>query len=70
MLVEMDFLDAHGNVVATYQSKQHKVKKYAAMYWGYEDPSEVTIAETFKLCLEDLNAQIKGDYAQLSQYFN
>lgn len=70
MLVEMDFLDAHGNVVATYQSKQHQVKKYLAMYWGYEDPSEVTIAETFKLCLEDLNIQIKGDYAQLSQYFN
>lgn len=37
---------------------------------GYENPSEVTIAETFKLCLEDLNTQIKSDYAQLSQYFN
>lgn len=39
------------------------------MYWGYDDPSEVTIAETFKLCLEDLNAQIKSDYAQLNQLY-
>ena len=69
MVVEMDFLDANNNVVATYQSKQYKVKKYAAMYWGYDDPSEVTIAETFKLCLEDINAQIKSDYAQLSALF-
>lgn len=69
MMVEMDFLDANNNVVATYQSKEHKVKKYAAMYWGYDDPSEVTIAETFKLCLEDINAQIKSDYAQLNALF-
>jgi len=41
-----------------------------AGYENHENPSEVTIAETFKLCLEDLNTQIKGDYAQLSQYFN
>lgn len=69
MLVELDFLDANNNVVATYQSKEHKVKKFAAMYWGYDDPSEVTIAETFKLCLEDLNTQIKSDYAQLSRLY-
>ncbi len=69
MVVEMDFLDANNNVVATYQSKQYKVKKFAAMYWGYDDPSEVTIAETFKLCLEDINAQVKSDYAQLSALF-
>ena len=69
MVVEMDFIDANNNIVATYQSKEHKVKKYAAMYWGYDDPSEVTIAETFKLCLEDINTQIKSDYAQLNALF-
>lgn len=70
MLVELDFLDANNNVVASYQSGQHKVKKYAACYWGYDDPSEVSIAETFKLCMEDLNEQIKSDYAQLSKLYN
>lgn len=70
MMVEIDFMDANNNVVATYQSNQHKVKKYAAMYWGYDDPSEVTIAETFKLCLSDLNVQIKNDFAQLNALYN
>ena len=32
MLVEMDFMDMNNNVVATYKSKAHKVKKYYALY--------------------------------------
>ena len=70
MMVEMDFMDMNNNVVASYKSKSHKLKKYAALYWGYDDPSEVTIAETFKLCLDDINKQIKGDYENLNAIYS
>lgn len=70
MMVEMDFMDSNNNVVATYKSRHHKLKKYAALYWGYGDTSEVTIAETFKQCLDDINKQIKGDYDNLISIYN
>ena len=65
MMVEMDFMDMNNNVVASYKSKPHKVKEYCALYWGYEDAEAVSIAETFKQCLDDINKQIKGDYDSL-----
>ena len=70
MMVEMDFLDMNNNVVATYQSAKYKLEKYYALYWGYEDAEEVTIAETFKLCLDDINKQIKSDYDNLMEIYN
>lgn len=70
MIVEMDFMDINNNVVATYKSKAHKVKKYYAMYWGYKDAEGVAIAETFKQCLDDINKQIKGDYENLNAIYN
>ena len=70
MMVEMDFMDMNNNVVASYKSKPHKVKKYCAMYWGYDDAEGVAIAETFKQCLDDVNKQIKGDYDNLISIYN
>jgi hypothetical protein len=70
MMVEMDFMDMNNNVVATYKSKSHKVKKYAALYWGYDDCEGVSIAETFKQCLDDINKQIKGDYENLEAIYS
>ena len=70
MMVEMDFMDMNNNVVATYKSKAHKVKKYYAMYWGYKDAEGVAIAETFKQCLDDINKQIKGDYENLNAIYS
>ena len=70
MMVEMDFMDMNNNVVATYKSKPHKVKKYAALYWGYDDCEGVSIAETFKQCLDDVNKQIKGDYENLEAIYS
>lgn len=63
--VEIQFLDKNNNVIATYQSKDCKSKKYAAMYWGYSEPKEVTIPEAFKECLHDLNKQIYADMPKL-----
>ena len=70
MMVEMDFMDMNNNVVASYKSKPHKVKKYAALYWGYDDCEGVSIAETFKQCLDDVNKQIKGDYENLEAIYS
>lgn len=70
MMIEMDFMDMNNNIVASYKSKAHKLKKYAALYWGYDDPSQVAIAETFKLCLDDINKQIKGDYDNLNAIYS
>ena len=70
MMVEMDFMDMNNNVVATYKSKPHKVKKYCAMYWGYDDAEGVAITETFKKCLDDINKQIKGDYENLRDIYS
>jgi hypothetical protein len=70
MMVEMDFMDMNNNVVASYKSKSHKVKKYCALYWGYDDAEAVSIAETFKQCLDDVNKQIKGDYDNLISIYN
>ncbi len=70
MMVEMDFMDMNNNVVASYKSKAHKVKKYYAFYWGYKDAEGVAIAETFKKCLDDINKQIKGDYENLNAIYS
>ena len=70
MMVEMDFMDMDNNVVATYKSKAHKLKKYYAFYWGYKDAEGVAIAETFKQCLDDINKQIKGDYENLNVIYS
>ena len=40
------------------------------MYWGYDDCEEVSNAETFKQCLDDINKQIKGDYDNLISIYN
>lgn len=68
MKIEVDFLDNDNNVVATYQSKGHKVKKYCAMYWGYSNSliEDVCYYEAFKECLEDVNLQVKNDYDNLN----
>lgn len=60
----------YNNVVATYKSKSHKLKKYYAFYWGYKDAEGVAIAETFKQCLDDVNKQIKSDYDNLISIYN
>lgn len=67
--VEIDFFDKDDNLVATYQSKGHKVKKYCAMYWGYKDAWSVAFYECFKQCLGDINAEIKSDYNNLKSIY-
>ena len=68
MKIEVDFLDNNNNVVATYQSKGHEVKKYCAMYRGYKNSiiTDVCYYEAFKECLEDVNLQVKNDYDNLN----
>ena len=41
-----------------------------SMYWGYDDCEGVSIAETFKQCLDDVNKQIKGDYENLEAIYS
>lgn len=69
IIVEIDFLDNYDNIVATYRSKEHKEKKYYAMYWGYMNAGDAAFYECFKQCLGDINAEIKSDYNNLKSIY-
>lgn len=69
MMIEVDFLDKDNNIVASYQSQSHKKKSYYALYYGYSDAENVALLEAFKMCLEDINQQIRYDYNNLKTHF-
>lgn len=69
MSVELQFLDINNNVLAVYHSNEFKSKKYAAMYWGYAEPKEVTVPEAFKACLHDINQKIYNDINKLKDLY-
>ncbi len=70
MSIACDIYDENDNLLASYISAEHSVKKYAAMYYGYYDWEIVAPAESFRLCIEDINRMISANYKYLLDNLN